>query len=399
MTVNISKPSINIREKLSELDKPSGIAGEAVLRADSVQEIRDQIGAGRKNLIINGGMQVSQRGGSSTFGQSDKGYKTVDRFSVYEQGTPLSTFDVNRVTDSPNGFRSSHKLTCTTAEATPSSTVHMYTFQKIEGQSLQHLGFGTPDAKDITISFWVKATVVGTYAVAFKHFSSNGVGTQYYGDTYTVNSANTWQKVIMVIPKNTAADIINDSTGGFSCEFVVVSGTYYSSSATGLPSWTASPNAAQREGGHNVNLGSAVGNSWQITGVQLELGSVATDFEHRSYGEELALCQRYYQLLGGAAYAPVGFGKIYAAGNCAMGAVLFITEMRSPPSVAEKGNGLIVTDRVSYDDTVTSISSSNVSKNCLWARFNTGIARSDRHPVFIACKNGAVGWLELDAEL
>jgi len=313
MTVNISKPSINIREKLSELDKPSGIAGEAVLRADSVQEIRDQIGAGRKNLIINGGMQVSQRGGSSTFGQSDKGYKTVDRFSVYEQGTPLSTFDVNRVTDSPNGFRSSHKLTCTTAEATPSSTVHMYTFQKIEGQSLQHLGFGTPDAKDITISFWVKATVVGTYAVAFKHFSSNGVGTQYYGDTYTVNSANTWQKVIMVIPKNTAADIINDSTGGFSCEFVVVSGTYYSSSATGLPSWTASPNAAQREGGHNVNLGSAVGNSWQITGVQLELGSVATDFEHRSYGEELALCQRYYYAINGAGNA--GYNMILQRRN------------------------------------------------------------------------------------
>ena len=297
--------------------------------------------SGRKNLIINGGMQVAQRGTTSTFGQSDKGYKTVDRWKTWEQGTPASTYSMDAVADGPDGFSSSHKLTCTTAETTPPTSVHMYTLQSVEGQDLQSAGFGTSSAKNLTISFWVKSSLTGTYAVSFKQYSSTAA-VYYYGDTYTIDTANTWQKVSMVIPKNTAADITNTSSVGFSCDFLVVSGTYYSS-GTRLSSWTVTPTAGDREAGHTANLGATVGNTWQITGVQLELGSVATDFEHRSYGEELALCQRYFQHSGKDITVPNLDASPPSTGTCTLGvdnedgmvmAGQFPVRMRSAPTIS-----------------------------------------------------------------
>ena len=186
----------------------------------------------------------------------------------------------------------------------------MYTLQNIEGKDLQSAGFGTSSAKTLTCSFWVKSSLTGTYAVVFKQITS-AAAVYYYGDNYTIGTANTWQKVTIAIPKNTVANIVNDASIGFSCDFIVVSGTNYSS-GTKLSSWTVSPATNSIEAGHTANLGATVGNTWQITGVQLELGSVATDFEHRSFAEELVACQRYCHVVqNGGTEAHLGVGAQY----------------------------------------------------------------------------------------
>ena len=285
---------------------------------DAVTPAKVSQNLGRRNIIINGDMRVAQRATTSTFADGDKGYKTVDRWKIWEQGAPGSAYSMT-IGDGPDGFSSSHKLTCTTAETTPAATVHMYTLQNIEGKDLQSAGFGTSAAKTLTCSFWVKSSLTGTYAVVFKQITSDAA-VYYYGDNYTIGTANTWQKVTIAIPKNTVANIVNDASIGFSCDFIVVSGTNYSS-GTKLSSWTVSPGASSIEAGHTANLGATVGNTWQITGVQLELGSVATDFEHRSYAEELVACQRYchvYQNGGTEAHLGVGAQYNVTAVNIAL---------------------------------------------------------------------------------
>jgi hypothetical protein len=359
MAVKFTKPEINVREKLAELDKPSGIAGEAMLRAETPQEQFNLIGAGRKNKIVNGSMLIWQRGTVQTTSNNNS-YHCVDRWAPYSSGRT----QYQQSTDVPDGFAY--------ALATSGTPTGEYIIS--HGIELPRAGIAGEFyvGQKFTVSYYAKSTVTGDRLVDWMAFR------------------------------------VGQTSSSSQVEAKVNDGSQYHSLSTGWKRYSRTYTITGTPGSTNICVALAIRNHWDnpvaagnisITGVQVEIGSTATPFEHRSYGEELALCQRYYQLLGGAAYAPVGFGKIYAAGNCAMGAVPYITEMRAPPSVAEKGNGLIVTDRVAFDDTVTSLSEVNASTNCLYARFNTGLARSDRHPVFIACRNGAVGWLELDAEL
>jgi len=288
MTVNISKPSINIREKLAELDKPSGIAGEAVLRADSVQEIRDQIGAGRKNLIINGGMQFSQRGTTGTT-PSTNNYM-VDRFKACRFGGYPNIFNQALVTDAPAGFINSWKLTNNTGH-TLTGTNASAVIQSFEGLNVAHLAWGTSAAKPVTLSFWVKSSLTGSFAVAFAD-----AGNAYdIGKLYNIDSANTWEYKTISIAGPTAGTFDVDNTVAFHLAF-----GFGSTSATrtaNLDSWALNANTGSSKvttAGAGNAMATTNGATWQVTGVQLELGSVATDFEHRSYGEELALCQRYY---------------------------------------------------------------------------------------------------------
>ena len=286
MTVNVSKPAINVREKLAELDKPTGIAGEAMLRAETPQEQFNLIGAGRRNIIINGAMQVAQRGTSFT----STGY-TVDRFKYDKNATGEFAATVTQSSDSPNGFASSLKVDVTAAESSLGSDEYVRIIHPIESQNLQSLAYGTNDARNVTLSFWVKSSVTGTYAFSMYMFDGGG---DTIGSTYTINSANTWEQKTITFAGNTAAAIANDNTAGFFLNFILLAGSAYTSSDnTTWGTYTGSKLAY----GHEANFGFSTSDEFYITGVQLELGKVATPFEHRSYGEELALCQRYYQVL------------------------------------------------------------------------------------------------------
>ena len=326
MTVNITKPAINLRSELADLRKPSGIAGEAMLRAETPQEQFNLIGAGRRNILINGAMWISQRGGSFA-GNSTAGYYGPDRWKSDIAG--LGTWTVSQEADGPNGFANSIKVLCTTANASPSASQNYYFNQRLEGKDLQMVAKGTSEAKYLTMSFWVKSNVTGVYTAEI-YDSDN---TRSCGQAYTVNTVGVWEYKSITFPPDTTGAWANDFNLSAYVAFWLGGGTTFSSD-TFDGQWTTSNNKRHAEG--QVNLASAANNYFQITGVQLELGKVATPFEHRSYGEELAACQRYYQIVLGGGYQ--WQGQVFSAYNTtrAIGAYRFPVIMRAAPAGVNK---------------------------------------------------------------
>jgi len=240
---------------------------------------------GRRNLIINGAMQVAQRGTSST-GVTSVGFYTADRFKLGISN--LGTWTVDQSADAPSGFSNSLKVTATTADASPAAGDVFYYYYNIESQDLQHLAYGTSSAKPMTLSFWVKSNVTGTATVSMLQTDN---ANKVISPTYTINSADTWEYKTVSIPADVAGNIDNDVNTGFAIYWFINSGTDYSS-GTNQTSW--STYSATHRNASNLGVGGSTSDYFAITGVQLEVGSVATPFEARSYGEELALCQRYY---------------------------------------------------------------------------------------------------------
>ena len=306
MTIKIRKPELNLREKISELYKPSGVAGEAMLRAETPQEQFNLIGAGRRNLIINGAMKVAQRGTTGTLNNQGGGYHSADRFFSQEEGAFTGAFTVSNDTDSPKGFSNSTKWDCTTADTSLAAADSIFVDYKLEGQDLQQLNYGTSDALEMTASFWIKSNKIGTYVFwLYQYDDSRQVQVQY-----TINSADTWEYKTLVIPKDSTGVIDNDNGAGLVLRFMMGSGSNYTS-GTAPVAWQGLVDA-NRYVGQTVNLADSTSNYMNMTGVQLELGKVATPFEHRSYGEELALCQRYCHVVGHPSQVTyLGTGSMY----------------------------------------------------------------------------------------
>jgi len=239
-----------------------------------------------RNLIINGAMQVAQRGTSST-GQTTTGYKAVDRFATGIANA--GTWTITQSTDAPAGFSNSIKYDCTTSNASLDSTSELWITQRIEAQNLQHLNYGTADAQDCTFSFYFKTNKTGVYTVEiFQADSDRTVG-------FELNVTQTgWQKYSFVIPGDTAGTINNDTGIGLWCFIWMATGTSKTSGTFTNGTWAANA-TTNRLSSNTVNFADSTDNECFITGVQLEVGTVATPFEHRSYGQELALCQRYYK--------------------------------------------------------------------------------------------------------
>ena len=242
---------------------------------------------GLRNLIINGAMQVAQRGTSVT-GITSSGYRTVDRFRP-SMGT-LGTWTIEQSTDAPDGFAYSHKFTCTTADASPAAGDDIEMEYKVEAQDLQHLNYGSASAQAMTLSFWVKSNKTGAATVNILQPDNSN---KSLSPTYTISSADTWEHKTISIPGDTAGAISNDNGVGLLFGWWLNSGSNFNS-GTNQTTWTALDSADRNAS--NLGVGGAVNDYWQITGVQLEVGSVATPFEHRSYGDELARCQRYYAI-------------------------------------------------------------------------------------------------------
>ena len=237
-----------------------------------------------KNLIINGAMQIAQRG-TSTTGVTGSNYYTCDRYKTILTG--LGTWTVEQSTDAPDGFSNSLKHSCTTADASPAAADILYLSQIIESQNLQQVAKGTASAKSLTCSFWVKSNKTGTYIVGLQEFQN----TRYIANSYTINAANTWEKKTITFAGDTTGTLANDNSAGLYLQFYLGSGSDYSS-GTLATSWESTVNVNRAVG--QVNLADSTSNYINITGVQLEVGDTATEFEHRPYGTELQLCQRYY---------------------------------------------------------------------------------------------------------
>jgi hypothetical protein len=241
---------------------------------------------GRRNMVINGAMQVAQRGTSTT--STSDGYHTVDR--IYFETNQLDNYahTMSQSTEAPDGFANSFKIDVTTAESAIAADEFLRVMYRIEAQDCQQLGFGTSSAQKTTLSFYVRSAVTGTYAVSMLQFDGNRI----IGGTYTINSADTWERKTITFDGDVSGTINNDNGAGLQLSFMLSSGTDYTSGDN--TSWSAYT-ASKLGYGHTANIAGSTANDWYITGVQLEVGTNASDFEHRSFGEELALCQRYFQ--------------------------------------------------------------------------------------------------------
>jgi len=244
-----------------------------------------------RNKILNGAMSVHQRGTSST-GITGSDYYTADRMQLVlaNGGTWTNTIS----TDTPNGFAASYKLDCTTANASLGGDDLVLFRQIIEGHNLQDFAKGTSSAKQFTLSFYVKTNKTGTYVAELLDDANSRI----VAKSYTVSNTD-WNRYTINFPADTSGAIADSAAAGLYVHFWLAAGSNFTS-GTQQTSW-ATNTKANRVNGLTVNIADNTSNEWLITGIQLEVDNtgtgVATDFEHRSFGQELALCQRYYEEL------------------------------------------------------------------------------------------------------
>ena len=237
-----------------------------------------------RNLIINGAMQVAQRGTSFTGWTNTSAYALDHwKYTNYQSGAVT----VSQDGDAPEGFSKSLKI-ATTATDSGSST-YSFLQHRFEGQDLSRLAYYTSDPQPVTISFWIKSNMVGTYTLNMLTQNSG----RRIASTYTVDSADTWEYKTVTFEGDASSYIVPDNTLGIVAEWWFAAGPDFSTNP--LPTtWSGASNAS-RSTGITVGINTSTSNYVNITGVQLEVGDTATPFEHRSYGQELALCQRYYE--------------------------------------------------------------------------------------------------------
>ena len=245
-----------------------------------------------KNLIINGAMQVAQRG--TVTGITTSQYAGPDRFrfGIASHGT----FTVSQNSSAPtgSGFASSLKLDCTTADTSVASGTAVYFQHKLEGKDCQRIKKGTSSAEQLAVQFHVKSNKTGTYAFQL----SDNDNSRSFTTTYSISSADTWEKKTIIIPADTTGALDNDNNVSLTFNFWLVAGTDFTSGAAST-TWYSHVNANAAKG-HAVNIADSTSNEWYMTGFQVETGSVHTDFEHRSFGDELLMCQRYFQIVRAA---------------------------------------------------------------------------------------------------
>ena len=304
-----------------------------------------------RNLIINGDMSIAQRGTSHSIG-SGAAY-IIDRYrdgAIYNTVAPTGVFTVSQSTDVPSGqgFSSSQKWDCTTAQ-TSLTEQGWGTQQRIEAQNLTHLAFGTSSAKTLTLSFWIKSNKTGTYGIEVRSHDAS----RQFISSYTIDSANTSEKKTITITGDTSGSgIANDNGIGFWVRWIWSAGTTIDGAT--LNSWTATATEIAPTG--QVNLADSTSNELYWTGVQLEVGTSASDFEFLPYDVNLQRCQRYfYQIQGNdSANTLLGIGFNNDASS-AQSYLKFPTTMRSTPSITSS-SGLKTGDGNSYTRDATAVS-------------------------------------------
>ena len=296
---------------------------------------------GRKNMVLNGAMNVAQRGTSFS---SNANIYTLDRMRRAGSSLATAVFDVEQSTDSPDGFSYSYKVTTSTVEGSVGAGDISYGLvHKIEAQDLQHLGYSTSSAKSVTVSFYVKSNTTGTYVLNLYNADNN----RQIAKTYTISSANTWEYKTLTFVGDTTDGFNNDSGSGLELYFMTGAGTDWTSGT--LPAtwedYAAGVTQANFAAGQNVQLQNTLNATWQITGLQLEVGSVATEFEHQKYCDVYRDCQRYYYKSGDntnewfpGSTTNAGQGPYYALAadglqDRAYPALQWPVQMRAAPSI------------------------------------------------------------------
>jgi len=328
-----------------------------------------------RNRIINGDMRIDQRnaGANVTFNSSATQF-VVDRFGGFEDTDGV--MDGQQDSSAPAGFVNSVKLTTTTADASLSATQRVIFRQNIEGQNVSDLGWGSANAKTVTLSFWTRSSLTGTHGGAI----SNNAQDRSYPFTYTISVADTWEYKTITIAGDTTGTWLTTNGIGIRVIFGMGVGSTYSGTAG---AWAAT--RYESATGATSVIGT-LDATWFITGVQLEVGSVATPFERRPFGTELQLCQRYYQeIVRDGAYWGVGAVTSAAAVRGPM--IRFLQTMRAAPTVtlptagSLSGQATYLNNTDGYPSTIGTLSTNaittqefTINGNGFTSSFTTGDA-------------------------
>jgi len=338
-----------------------------------------------RNIIINGDMSQSQRS-TSVSSITGSGYNTVDRWHIVLSG--LGTWTQSQSTDVPTGqgFATSFKMDCTTADASPGSGDFLFLNQKVEGQNVQYLKKGTSSAESTTLSFWVKSNKTGTYICEL----DDNDNTRNINKSYTINSANTWEKKTITYAGDTTGAFGNDNGNSLQVIWWLGAGSTYSS-GTLNNAWESTTNSNRAVG--QVNLADNTANEWYITGVQLEAGTTASDFEFLPHDVNLQRCQRYYNKYIGASGSNTGSSYNGSTGTFF---VYFPTAMRATPTKSStSGTAFYRFYRLNSNDAITSLGDNGGGKEFMSFSFPTTSAAGTGGELGV--KSGGV--LEADAEL
>jgi len=360
----------------------------------SLDEINDAYDAGalsNRNLIINGAMQVETRGAYTISTTGSPEYGGPDRFHVwsYTSGEEV-TAEISKSTagGTPTGFANTYRFDVLTAESSVASAEAVVVAQYIEAQNCQHLEYGTSDAKSVTLSFWIKTSVTGTYCF----FLQNSDGDRIQVKEYTVNTADTWEKKIITISGDASGTINNDNGRGLWCGWVLMAGTDRHGSkdtwrTTGEDYATSS----------QVNALNNTANNIYFTGIQLEVGDTATPFEHRSYGDELAKCQRYYYSFKTDTQNGLLLCHQDRNTDTYIGQVVMPTEMRVAPTVTHTGMDRVHKPGVRYDTVSAGPAFSFIHTQAITFTFTTTNSDATSQTVYFGASAG--GTINIHAEL
>ena len=342
---------------------------------------------GRRNLIINGAMQIDQRNSGASVTPASGNY-TLDRFQAFSSAA--SKYSVQKNAGSvtpPVGF--TNYLGVTSLAATSVAAGDYYMFEhKIEGFNISNLAWGTANAKAVTLSFQVYSSLTGTFGGSVLNSASN----RSYPFTYSVASANTWTTVAVTIPGDTSGTWLTNNGVGLYISFSLGMGSTYSGTAglwAGAQYWSAS--------GATSIVGTS-GATLYITGVQLEVGSQATPFENRSFGEELALCQRYYEKkVAGASYHMFGIGRAVAA-NRVDYKIDFVVSKRAEGATASFSNLYSYSSAANAEVSTLSTSYFGKEGGLLSCVLNTSSMSVNVYAALLA-NNDPAAFLAFDSEL
>jgi len=350
-----------------------------------------------KNIFINGDMSIAQRGTSIT-GINSNTY-TLDRWIT--EGDD-ATITVSQDTTVPTGsdaqgFRTSLKVAVTSALSSVAADDEQKIGQRIEGQMLQTLKYGTSAAESATLSFWVRSSVTGTYAIQFQDDDNDKVQTK----TYTISSADTWEKKTVTIAANTSNTLDNDKNRSFRVLWWLTAGSNFTGDASSSGAWTTrSSNLDTIAYGHNVNVMSSTSNTFYLTGCQFEVGSSASDFEFLPFDVNRNRCYRYYYLHTDsvATNKPIGVGFYYSGSYLGI-AVHFPVSMRSTPSVTSpNATDYFKIDRNNGADTFNSIALEIGSQNAMYCYNASQVSGTGGEAGYVRTHN-ASSYLAFDAEI
>ena len=244
---------------------------------------------GNRNIVINGAMQISQRATSVTGIGASSGYFTLDRWTI-RTSSSAGRLTMSQDSDSPDEFGNSLKLACTTADTSIAAGEFMFLSTRIEGQDLQQLKKGTSDAESITVSFYVRGNASATYVCELADSDHDRNNTQAFAVT------TSWNRITLTFTGDTTGAFADDNALSLQLNFWMHGGSTYTGGTFASNTWASETNA-NRYAGSRTSFYDSTSRTLSITGVQMEAGPVATPFEHRSYGQELALCERYFQSL------------------------------------------------------------------------------------------------------